>query len=395
MDFQCEICGYRLGEKIKKGNFYSGEESLINYPFYLPNELVPQPTPVKKVFKKVYFCPQCGAITYRDDFNIDWGNYSVEKYIPYEPQEIVDILFLKRNNVDFQNVLEIGGFNLSFTQKLLKTFGKNIEKIFVIEPSREARKALDSLPMEYRKRIYLIEETFPLKRNSSILKGLKFTLVIIRNTLELVKNLKKFLEPLKYLMAENGKILITVPYYLLGLRKNFFYTSFERKYEFSPLSLEILFQNLDMSLEDFQVGLYMTFLFGKANKERAQLNGGFLSLKTFWKPPTKDYVKNLFLANFSPSFEEKELIIWGAGRNIVNLVNVLQEKFIRVIKVVDINKNKQGLYIPGTKDLKVEAPEVLKSLDRNIPILINSSAKTEIKRTAQVWGFKKFLSIYF
>ena len=101
------------------------------------------------------------------------------------------------------------------------------------------------------------------------------------------------------------------------------------------------------------------------------------------------------MANFSPSFEEKELIIWGAGRNIVNLVNVLQEKFIRVIKVVDINKNKQGLYIPGTKDLKVEAPEVLKSLDRNIPILINSSAKTEIKRTAQVWGFKKFLSIYF
>ena len=86
-----------------------------------------------------------------------------------------------------------------------------------------------------------------------------------------------------------------------------------------------------------------------------------------------------------------KFIVWGAGGKGVFFLNRLKINSQRCGRVIDINKNQQGKYIPGTAQ-EVVSPEVLRKGGIDTIVIMNPVYEKEIHQTAKNLGFNgKFI----
>jgi hypothetical protein len=77
------------------------------------------------------------------------------------------------------------------------------------------------------------------------------------------------------------------------------------------------------------------------------------------------------------SRDNTRTVIWGGGAKTVSFLNMLPLGGI-ISYVVDINPNKQGLYIPGSGQ-EIIAPEFLMDYQPDIVILMNPIYHREVE----------------
>jgi SAM-dependent methyltransferase len=80
----------------------------------------------------------------------------------------------------------------------------------------------------------------------------------------------------------------------------------------------------------------------------------------------------------------QQAVIWGTGSKGVTFLNVLGARD-QIKYAVDINPQKQGMYVPGTGQ-QIVPPEFLKSHEPDIVIVMNPVYKDEIHRTIECLG---------
>lgn len=78
------------------------------------------------------------------------------------------------------------------------------------------------------------------------------------------------------------------------------------------------------------------------------------------------------------SREKTRAVIWGGGAKTVSFLNMLPAGEA-IFHVVDINPNKQGLYIPGSGQ-EIVSPQFLEKYQPNVVILMNPIYKQEVQQ---------------
>ena len=84
--------------------------------------------------------------------------------------------------------------------------------------------------------------------------------------------------------------------------------------------------------------------------------------------------------------EGKKLSAWGAGSRAVTFFNMFDTNDW-VSEIVDINKNRQGKYLPGSGQ-KVIAPDQLRAINPDLLIITNPTYADEIKAQVKALGLE-------
>ncbi|MFN2373493.1 MAG: hypothetical protein ABR545_06735 [Cyclonatronaceae bacterium] len=79
-----------------------------------------------------------------------------------------------------------------------------------------------------------------------------------------------------------------------------------------------------------------------------------------------------------------KIVIWGSGSRAITFLNTYDLQNV-VDFVVDINPDRQGTFMPKTGH-PVKKPEVLKSYQPDIIIIVNPTYQHEIKEQAEQMG---------
>ena len=80
----------------------------------------------------------------------------------------------------------------------------------------------------------------------------------------------------------------------------------------------------------------------------------------------------------------EQMVIWGAGMRGINFLNQFGDESV-FPKIVDINKNRQGRYLPGSGFL-IDSPETLRALQPKRILLSNPAHKREIRSQLEEMG---------
>lgn len=84
--------------------------------------------------------------------------------------------------------------------------------------------------------------------------------------------------------------------------------------------------------------------------------------------------------------ENKKVVLWGGGAKAVSFLNMLERGDV-ISHVVDINPNKQGLFIPGGGQ-EIVAPDYLKKLQPDTVVIMNPLYEKEIRLQLDELGVK-------
>ena len=77
------------------------------------------------------------------------------------------------------------------------------------------------------------------------------------------------------------------------------------------------------------------------------------------------------------SQDNTRTVIWGGGAKTVSFLNMVSMSGV-ISHVVDINPNKQGLYIPGSGQ-EIIAPDFLMSYQPDVVVLMNPIYRREVE----------------
>ena len=80
----------------------------------------------------------------------------------------------------------------------------------------------------------------------------------------------------------------------------------------------------------------------------------------------------------------EQIVIWGAGMRGINFLNQFGHESV-FPKIVDINKNRQGSYLPGSGFL-IDSPDILRALQPKRILLSNPAYKREIRSQLEDMG---------
>jgi len=278
-----------------------------------------------------------------------------------------DIFLEIMNSCDLDSknfVIEVGGSDGVFLQNFLN---KNI-RILNIEPVEEVADAA-------RKRGVKTISGFLNEDMASMVvaKEGKADLVVIKQVLEVVPYLHKFLKSITTLLSENGRIVIETPY-VKDIMDGSFYTMLANieKYHFSLTSLERLLSMNGLSIEKV---IHYSSLGGGLRiyaswKDKVNVSD---SVKTMlleekeWEVSKPQYYidafkkgdelkRNLLKLIGSIKKDGKMIVGFGAGIKAGVLLNYcgLDERYIDYL--VDSGKHKQGKLMPGVR-LPVFSPD--------------------------------------
>ena len=84
--------------------------------------------------------------------------------------------------------------------------------------------------------------------------------------------------------------------------------------------------------------------------------------------------------------QRRNVAVWGAGSKGVTFLNTLENRD-QIEYVVDINPNKQGMYVAGTGQ-EIISPERLRTLRPDVLIVMNPGYKNEIQNMAARLGLE-------
>jgi len=197
-------------------------------------------------------------------------------------------------------------------------------------------------------------------------------IIILRHTLETIKNPYKFLKMLKTIFSNNALIYIEITNLDL-IKKNNYLLYFTHEYinYFTQKSLLSLFSEITSSKEVLKGHYFfcLTSLNSLVNKDIFE----FQKKKKWKKYKIKSYFKN-FKSKSKTIFKSKRLWIWGASTKGVMylhyLINFLCFDKKKVMGCIDINKKKQNFYTPST-NIKIFSPKNFYKLIKKNDLVVN------------------------
>jgi len=274
--------------------------------------------------------------------------------------EIMNLLKLKDNSF----VIEIGGSVGIFLDYFKK---KNIH-VMNIEPVKKASE------ISHQKGIDTANTFFDNKIAHSIAtsKG-KSNLIIAKHVLELVPDLHSFLQNLKLILAQHGRVMMEVPYIKNLMEGNFYdILAHLRRYHFSMTSLHKLFDMNGLAIENViqysSLGGGLRFYAGWKDTTNISESVKKLLLQEQEEGITESaFYKNIHIKGLTlkrdllkiiDNIKSRNMKIagYGAGIKASALLNFcgLDSRYLEFL--VDNGKHKQGKVMPGVR-LPIYSPD--------------------------------------
>ena len=312
----------------------------------------------------------------------------------------------KRLNLDSNNlVMEIA----SNDGYLLQYFKKYKIPVLGIEPAKNIAK------IAKKKEIPTITKFFSTKLAKELKKSEKQPdLLLGNNVLAHVPKLNDFVEGLKILLKPQGVITLEFPHILKLIEKNQFDTIYHEHFSyFSLITLKKLFSMHKLVIFDVEElkthgGSLRIFVKHKediSHKEKRSVKKIIEKEKKFGLTKISTYTN--FYVNVNRSKEKliqflhkakkdnKTVIGYGApakGNTLLNFCKINSE----LIKyTVDINPNKQGMFLPGSHILIKNPNEIFKTKPDYVLILPWNLKKEIITQMKDIrkWGGKFVIPI--
>lgn len=367
MKHDCPICGNDDCQIILE----SKNESLARYGFLKNEDSPPLATGLDQ---QVAYCDKCSyawntvfeyhKIKYDSDQIIEAGHFS-KRYIDYQKASAIYLKKLMGFKPD--TIVEIGAGAGIFINEF------DAKRKVAIEPSDEA-KQIDSSVEVYNE--YYSEEKFNFAAD----------IIVLRQVLEHIKDPLEFLKKLKKSFNKTDKfyLYIEVPNSTLTFRFGRFYDYYyEHCNYFSINTINYLADQLDMEIVDLSTAMDGELISVLMTKEK--LNHQNLKNNI-------DENRDSILDELNKKISEgKKILAWGASGNGVQILNSLKITKHSIACVIDSDKNKQGKFIPGTKQ-KIISPEEAVEHKPDVVLVLTQFHKTEIGAScaklfgnAEVW----------
>jgi 2-polyprenyl-3-methyl-5-hydroxy-6-metoxy-1,4-benzoquinol methylase len=332
---------------------------------------------------ELVFCPICGHIMNRkyDPNKLEYTkNY--ENPLDFSPtfQSYAKSLaekLIKEYNLHKKNLISIGLGKSKFLS-LLCDLGNNVGVGF--DPAFSNRKETENL----NNRIKLIGDSYSQKY-----AHIPSDFIFCRHVLEHIYDPKEFLKIIRATIAKKEtKVFFEVPNGKYEFCKTSFWDIIYEHYSyFTPSSLSYLFSSSGFHVEEIK-GVYskqfLTLVASPSDSansypesnQKLKINKISKCITTF-APQYKKKIKTLNRQLNRFRSKKERVVAWGAGSKGVMFLNSFKDDLINY--VVDINPNKQGMYIPGTGHLIME-PNFLLDYNPNIIIVMNPIYIHEIQQ---------------
>ena len=353
MKHKCLVCGNKNCQII----FESKNESLARYGF-LKSEV--SPPLATGLDQKIAYCDKCSyawntvfeyeKIKYDSDQIIEAGHFS-KRYIDY--QKASAVYLRKLMGFKPETIVEVGAGAGIFINEF------DAKRKVAIEPSDEA-KQIDSSVEVYNE--YFSEEKFNFAAD----------IVVLRQVLEHIQNPVEFLKKLKksFYKIDKFYLYIEVPNSTLTFRFGRFYDYYyEHCNYFSINTINYLADQLDMDIVDITTAMDGELIAVLLTSEK--LNDSNLK---FNLEKNRDFILHELNQKISSG---KKILAWGASGNGVQILNNLNINKNLITCIIDSDKNKQGLFIPGTKQ-QIISPEAAVEHKPDVVLVLTQFHKAEI-----------------
>ena len=368
----CRLCNSKNLTRV----FDLGQTPLANS--YSKNKISKK---LKKYPLKLNYCNNCGhlQLTHSIKPSKMFSNYlyksnTSKKNLIHFKNYANDIKKkLKNNSAKILDIASNDGTFLNFFEK--KRFFR-----LGIDPAKNLKK------LSLKKNITQIDDFFTEKKSQNIKKEYgKFDIITANHVCAHVENLNDFFKGVQNLLKDDGLFIFEVSYRASVLKKNTFDTIYHEHLDYHALSPILRFvKKFNLNVVDFKtpnaqggsLRIYTSKNKDVKNskkikkqilKEKKKLN--LFNPGTYKKFESKVITCKNKLNFLIKSYIKKNMTIagYGAAAKTTTFLNFfkIQEKNIKYI--VDDNKLKQGLCIPGT-NIKIVKPSYL--YKKKIDILI-------------------------
>lgn len=359
----CPVCGSKHAHILFNRNFM-GMKDIVPFNSYDVNK-----------------CEDCGMIYAGDIVEVMSLNEYYDNLSKYETDayflsaEAKDkneksISFVKGYISEEDEILEIG---CGTGNLLYQLQNHGYKKLTGIEPSE---KNVDGIIDRWNIKCYV----GALGDNISEIRDRKYKLVILEGVLEHVIDLGGAIKQIIEHVDRGGYIFLSVPDITTWENITDLYQQFsvEHVSYFSLISLNNLLGIYGFRCVKYEIdaagGSYSIWKYDNIKKNWTYANDGDAALDMYLKKSSSlaENIKNKLV-----SYKEKRVYLWGAGTHTAMLYQLGLLDDIRVLAIIDSNKNYHGKTIFG---LKVISPEELLSMEK-LPIIISSQlAQESIKK---------------
>ena len=350
---KCLVCGNESCQII----FERKNESLARYGF-LKSEI--SPPLAKGLDQKIAYCDKCSyawntvfeyeKIKYDSDQIIEAGHFS-KRYLDYQKASAI---YLRRlMGFKPETIVEIGAGAGIFINEF------DAKRKVAIEPSDEA-KGIDKSVEVYNE--YYKEEKFNFAAD----------IVVMRQVLEHIKDPVQFLKKIQksFDKTKNFYLYIEVPNSTFTFRFGRFYDYYyEHCNYFSTKTIIKIAEKLNMNIVDLSTAMDGELISVLLTSEQLSYSNLKSNLeKNRW------LILNELKQKISAG---KKILAWGASGNGVQILNNLDINKNLIECVIDSDVNKQGLFIPGTKQ-QIISPEAAVEYGPDVVLVLTQFHKTEI-----------------
>lgn len=358
LDFICRIC---------KGKHY---KELVSWEIPLAADVTEKKENCKMYPIEPVICSDCGHVQLRETLDINmYDNYlytpsyagEFQQYVEKFANNVVEMIDDKAN----LNVVEIGSSN-GFMLKCMKKKGCNVVGF---EPS-------GILASEARKMgVNTVEEYFNAGSDTKVkeILGGNADVVIARHVLEHLDDPLGVIRAMASI-AQEGMIIIEVPWLLKIVKENQFYAFFhEHVSYFSVTILQKLIENvgfeiINVSENNLEGGSITIYAKKKNNKIKAsnidvylEKERKYLSTEAILKFAQKSMhtIQNVHKYVDEQRKKGKKIAVWGAGQRGCTLLALCKLTDAEIEYAIDVNENYHWKYIQGT-NIQIVPPEYLK-----------------------------------
>jgi 2-polyprenyl-3-methyl-5-hydroxy-6-metoxy-1,4-benzoquinol methylase len=332
------------------------------------------------------FCRDCGFVfnsEFREEKVCYDENYNNNQNVSERFEKYTDELIIKLKQqfkLENKRILEIACGQGDFLKKISNTV-KNVTCVGY-DPSYKENSTIESCSNISIKKEYFQFET----------QGIKQDVIIMRHVLEHLPVPNAICTGITKNLLDRGGVMLEVPDFTWILQQESYF--------------DILYQHCNYFTEESLSYLLKAYGFSNINCEHVfgeQYLVGFAKLSDRAEriyTNSKIELTKLYdmVTNFANKFtlyksywekvlsnQDKRFAIWGALGKGVNFVHITDKTNKHIHCAIDINKEMQGGYLPGTR-VPIISPQSIKDLNISDIIIMNPNYKKEIIEMANEMG---------
>ena len=350
MKKKCLLCaksGLKLFYKINSFPTYFGAIPAKSY------------RKIKKFPLEVSYCSKCNLVQQSKIIKEKYMNevYSSEYYNCPSPKknkigrrEIDKFLnFFSFFNIKKKKILEIASFDGYLLDKI-----KTNNDVYGCDPSQESKNL---------KKKYGSKKIKTLFYKKGIYKKKEFDIIIFRNLLEHIYDIKKFLESVKYSLKDNGHIFIDVPNIKAIVNSGSLGVFFHQHISYFSKNTITNVLNLNgFEVKKIYEGNPNLFVYAvkkdAGKKINLKNNDNEFLIKNIKKSKK---IKEKILKIFSNK-NNSQIALFGMSALATTIVNFLSKKFRdKIVMLIDNDKEKQGKILCGYNKVIAKPKDLLKT----------------------------------